>query len=161
MITAYIGLGSNLNNPVQQISQACIEISALPNCTVTARSSLYQSQAIGVANQPDYVNAALALQTTLSAAVLLNLLQQIENQHQRDRSGPKWGARTLDLDLLLFGQQVSNTAQLQLPHPEITRRNFVLLPLLEIAPDLVLPNGQALKNYLPSCPPNPLHKINV
>lgn len=159
MSMAYIGLGSNLCEPLQQILQAIKEIQTLPHTQVQAQSSIYRSQAIGVADQADYLNAALAVSTRLTAEDLLQHLQQIENQHQRNREGPKWGPRTLDLDLLLFDGRVSALATLTLPHPEMRQRNFVLLPLLEIAPQLRFPNGEAVADALVDCPHNPISKL--
>jgi 2-amino-4-hydroxy-6-hydroxymethyldihydropteridine diphosphokinase len=159
MSMAYIGLGSNLCEPLRQIQQAIEEIQNIPQTQLQAQSSIYLSQAIGVANQADYLNAAIAVNTRLIAEDLLEYLQHIENQHQRNREGPKWGPRTLDLDLLLFDGRVSNLATLTLPHPEMLQRNFVLVPLLEIAPQLRLPSGELIQDYLASCPHNPLSKL--
>lgn len=159
MSIAYIGLGSNLCEPLQQIQQAIDEIQNIPQTQLQSHSSIYRSQAIGVANQADYLNAAIAVNTSLSAEDLLQHLQIIENQHQRNREGPKWGPRTLDLDLLLFDQRVSTLSTLTLPHPEMLQRNFVLVPLLEIAPLVRLPTGELIHNYLANCPNNPLHKL--
>jgi 2-amino-4-hydroxy-6-hydroxymethyldihydropteridine diphosphokinase len=155
---AYIGLGSNLCDPLQQIQQAIAEIQNIADTQLLQQSSIYISQAIGVADQADYLNAVIEISTTLTAEDLLLQLQQIENHHQRNREGPRWGPRTLDLDLLLFADRISDHPTLALPHPEMHQRNFVLVPLLEIAPEVKLPNGQLIRDFLATCPHNPLSK---
>jgi len=106
---------------------------------------------MGPQDQPDYLNAVVGLQTELSAFDLLNELQRIENQHGRLRDGERWGPRTLDLDLLLYAEEVIDTPELSVPHPGIAERSFVLLPLSELAPDLVVPNKGAVSNLLDQC----------
>lgn len=140
---AYIGLGANLGEPVATLKAAVAALRSSAGCRVLALSCLYRSAAIGPAGQPDYVNAALQLATTLTPHELLATLQAIENRHGRVRE-IRWGARTLDLDLLLFAQDVIRTADLTLPHAELGLRNFVLRPLLDIDATLCLPDGQAL-----------------
>ncbi len=136
---AYIGIGSNLDAPVNQVRQAIREIESLENCRLTLQSSLYRSAPLGPADQPDYVNAVVAVMTTLDARAVLERLQSIERDHGRDRGGERWGPRTLDLDLLVFGSAEIDEPGLKVPHPGIALRNFVLLPLLEIAPHLPIP----------------------
>ncbi|BFM06068.1 2-amino-4-hydroxy-6-hydroxymethyldihydropteridine diphosphokinase [Halioxenophilus aromaticivorans] len=142
-VTAYIALGSNLDNPLTHVTQACAEINALPNTQVVDSSPWYISQAVGPGQQPDFINGALQLTTQLPAQTLLESLQTIENQHGRQRE-VRWGARTLDLDILLYGDDRIQTDTLTVPHPYLHKRNFVVYPLANVAPNLVLPNGTAL-----------------
>lgn len=150
---SYIALGSNLDNPLQQVEQAIIELQQLPLCHVTATSPLYQTAPIGPTGQFDYINGVVALETDLEPLALLDALQAIENQHGRVRV-ERWGARTLDLDILLYGQETIDSPQLTIPHCGLTNRNFVLHPLADIADNLVLPNGTSLKQLLENCPPD-------
>jgi 2-amino-4-hydroxy-6-hydroxymethyldihydropteridine diphosphokinase len=152
-VTAYIGLGSNQENPVGQLRSARLEIQALPSVLETAFSSLYRSAPMGPSDQPDYVNAVMAVATTLSALDLLKALQAIELSHGRVRTGERWGPRTLDLDLLLYGQEEIVGEILTVPHPGIAEREFVLYPLAEIAPPgLVIPSKGALAELVQTCP---------
>ena len=138
MTTAYVGLGSNLADPVKQVESAFEELDRLPGTRVVKRSSLHRTKPVGYAAQPDFVNAVAQLETGLTAERLLDELQSIEARHGRERSFPN-APRTLDLDLLLFGRLVLATERLTLPHPRMRDRAFVLDPLREIAPDLELP----------------------
>jgi 2-amino-4-hydroxy-6-hydroxymethyldihydropteridine diphosphokinase len=138
-VVAYIGLGSNLADPASQIRAARIALSRLPETREIAFSALYRTPPMGPAGQPDYVNAVLAVETRLDAESLLAELQRIETEQGRVRTGERWGARTLDLDLLLYGQRQFTTPTLTVPHPGIAERAFVVYPLLEIAPDLDIP----------------------
>jgi len=148
--TAYISLGSNLNDPQQQVMTAVTELNGMPNTEVTGLSHWYCSAPMGPQNQPDYINGIAQLETTLNPEQLLRALQHIENLHLRERK-EHWGARTLDLDILLYGNQTIDLPYLQIPHPGITTRNFVLLPLADIEPLLVLPDGTTLVSLLESC----------
>jgi 2-amino-4-hydroxy-6-hydroxymethyldihydropteridine diphosphokinase len=151
MVVAYIGLGSNLENPRKQIETALVELAELSNSHLDCVSSLYRSQPVGPQNQPDFINAVAKLSIGLEAEALLDSLQQLEQRHHRIRE-VRWGPRSLDLDLLLYGDQVINTSRLQVPHPEIVNRNFVLAPLKEIAPeDLVIPGIGALQDFQIGC----------
>ncbi|NQY62934.1 MAG: 2-amino-4-hydroxy-6-hydroxymethyldihydropteridine diphosphokinase [Alteromonadaceae bacterium] len=141
MITAYIGLGSNLSDPVMQIHQAITAVQDIDDSNVTCVSSIYFSRPMGPQDQPDYINAVLAMETNLSALALLDSLQAIENKAGRVRKDNRWGARILDLDILLFGNEVINSQRLIVPHYGLKQREFVLLPLAEIAHDLILPDG--------------------
>jgi 2-amino-4-hydroxy-6-hydroxymethyldihydropteridine diphosphokinase len=143
-VPAYVGLGSNLDDPPAQLRRALDALAELPRTRLVASSSLYRNPPMGPQDQPDFVNAAAGLLTTLSPDELLAALQAIEDAHGRDRSGPRWGPRTLDLDLLIYGQLTMQTAALTLPHPGLAERPFVLRPLQEIAPDLRLPGGARL-----------------
>ncbi len=147
MATAYIGLGSNLAHPRQQVKDALADLGLLENSALLAASSLYCSPPMGPADQPDYINAVARIATTLLPLQLLEALQGIEQAHHRMRKR-HWGERTLDLDLLLYDDLRMLTPQLQIPHPGITHRAFVLLPLLEIAPGIVVPGKGPAQEYL-------------
>ena len=134
----YVGLGSNLQNPREQVRQALQELGQLPRTRLDRHSSLYRSAPLGPQDQPDYVNAVACLATELAPLPLLDALQAIEQAHGRVRDR-HWGARTLDLDILLYGDRVIDLPRLQVPHPQMHRRSFVLKPLLEIAPGLAVP----------------------
>lgn len=144
MITAFIGLGSNLCNPEQQIRDAVNKLKTLKNCKLTNLSSLYFSRPMGPQDQPDYMNAVAQIETTLSAIALLDELQHIENDTGRVRKDNRWGPRVLDLDILLFGNHTINTARLTVPHYGLKEREFVLIPLHEINHTLILPNGESI-----------------
>ncbi|VAW58055.1 2-amino-4-hydroxy-6-hydroxymethyldihydropteridinepyrophosphokinase [hydrothermal vent metagenome] len=145
MTVCYIGMGSNLCQPLQQLSEAKTAIQNVAQITLVSCSSLYQSEAVtlpavsgGLQNEPpqaDYLNGVLKIETQLSAEDLLDVLQGIENAQGRTRE-KRWGARTLDLDILLYGEQKINTRRLTVPHVEMLNRNFVLTPLLQLAADL-------------------------
>lgn len=136
---AYIGLGSNLDGPARQLEGSYSAIAEIPRTRLAAVSSLYRSAPFGGIEQPDFVNAAAALLTQLSAQELLTELKQIEQSRGRDQGGVRWGPRVLDLDLLVYSDQRIDSENLQVPHPGIIDRNFVLLPLIEIAPELHIP----------------------
>ena len=135
---AYIGLGSNLNDPKQQIKQALISLNSIKDVKVVALSSLYQSKPIDHSEQPDYINAICQVETHLTALELLKVCQEIEIKQHRVRE-KKWGARTIDLDIITYGVQVIASKQLVVPHPEMMNRAFVLVPLSEIDPDFKVP----------------------
>jgi 2-amino-4-hydroxy-6-hydroxymethyldihydropteridine diphosphokinase len=141
---AYVGIGSNLDDPVAQATVAFDALARIPHTRLVARSPLYRSNPMGPRDQPDYVNGAAALSTRLSPTALLDALRAIEDARGRRRNGRRWGPRTLDLDLLLHGDSVLASARLTLPHPGLTARNFVVYPLADIAPALVLPDGRRL-----------------
>ena len=159
-VNCYIGLGSNLDDPIQQVLTALSELNEIPNTTLVAHSSLYRSDPVGPAGQPDYINAVARLTTELSPIALLDRLQAIENDHQRVRK-IRWGARTLDLDILLFGDQVIDNERLKVPHPYATERNFVLWPLKEVDPELSFPDSRSINDLLVACPVGTLEKISV
>ncbi|OPX54902.1 2-amino-4-hydroxy-6-hydroxymethyldihydropteridinediphosphokinase [Oceanospirillum multiglobuliferum] len=144
---AYIGLGSNLDQPIQQLLTAYQELANLPETTFLAGSSLYSSKPVGPQDQPDFVNAVVKLETKLSAIALLDALQALEQQHQRVRLR-HWGPRTLDLDLLLYDQQQIALPRLSVPHPQMHLRGFVLLPLAEISPEIVIPGKGSITTIL-------------
>lgn len=143
---AYVGLGSNLNGPTGQIQCAFDLLAELPETRLVATSSLYRSSPFGGVEQPDFVNAAAALLTRLTARQLLSELQRIELQRGRERTEARWGPRILDLDLLVFAADRIEESDLTVPHPGIAERNFVLLPLREIAPGLTIPGLGQLSN---------------
>src|SRR5574340_1611992 len=135
---AFIGLGSNLEDPRSQLLRAFAELDRLPDTRLVARSSLYRSAPVGYTDQPDFVNAVAKIGTTLAPQALLQALLQIEHRHGRERSFRN-APRTLDLDVLLYGAAHFHEEGLELPHPRMHERAFVLLPLLEIASDTVIP----------------------
>lgn len=143
----YIGLGSNLAEPMAQVQQAITELAKLPDTELIAHSPWYCSTAVGPGQQPDYVNGVACLDTFLPPESLLDALQAIERAHGRVRL-EHWGPRTLDLDILIYGNDIVDTARLQIPHPWLTHRNFVLLPLGDLAPDLILPDGTRIRELL-------------
>ncbi len=161
MTPAFIGLGANLANPLLQLRQAVQALACLPDSRLLACSPLYQSSPMGPADQPDYLNAVVALETTLAPHALLDELQHIEQQQGRVRTGERWGPRSLDLDLLLHGQQVLQDARLTLPHYGLAQRAFVLLPLADLAPELVLPCGTPLAELVARCDTSGLHRLSL
>ena len=156
----YIGLGANLANPVQQLQDAIIALQQLPGSSLVATSSFYGSKPMGPQDQPDYVNAVAAIDTLLKPEPLLDALQLIELRQGRQRKNERWGARTLDLDILLFGDKVINTERLTVPHYGLKVREFVVYPLAEIAPELRLPDGTVLSSLLRQVPLNGLQKLH-
>jgi 2-amino-4-hydroxy-6-hydroxymethyldihydropteridine diphosphokinase len=131
MVMCYLGLGSNLNNPRRQLRRAIVQLRKLPRSTIQAISSFYLTAPLGVRAQPMYYNLVIAVQTTLEPHALLKQCQHIENLQQRVRK-KRWGSRTLDIDILLYGEQKIHTNLLKIPHPEMLKRSFVLLPLREV-----------------------------
>ncbi|EOX8444987.1 2-amino-4-hydroxy-6-hydroxymethyldihydropteridine diphosphokinase [Salmonella enterica] len=148
MTIAYIALGSNLASPLEQVNAALKAIADTPDSRVVAVSSFYRTPPLGPQDQPDYLNAAVALETTLAPEELLNHTQRIELQQGRVRKAERWGPRTLDLDIMLFGDEVINTERLTVPHYDMKNRGFMLWPLFEIAPDLRFPGITPLGDYL-------------
>ncbi|WP_293268329.1 2-amino-4-hydroxy-6-hydroxymethyldihydropteridine diphosphokinase [Neptunomonas sp.] len=156
----YVGLGSNLENPRQQVSTALVELSQIPGCALLASSSIYRSDPVGPAGQPDYINAVALLETRLEPEALLDQLQAIEQQHQRVRR-IHWGPRTLDLDIILYDDLLLKSTRLTIPHPFATERNFVLWPLAELSPELIFPGDRSINDLLVACPLGTLEKISV
>lgn len=158
MTLAYIALGSNLSQPRNQLHKAVTALEALPRTRLEKVSSVYRSAAVGPGNQPDYLNAVALIVTKLDPSDLLDALQRIERDQGRIRD-IRWGPRTLDLDLLLYGDRILNSPRLTLPHPQMRVRNFVLYPLREISGgDLLLPDGTDIEVLLTACPVNGLVK---
>ena len=147
MTVAFVGLGSNQAGPAEQIERALRELDALPHTRVVKRSSVYRTAPVGYADQPDFLNAVAQLETGMPAERLLAELHGIEDRHGRERPFPN-APRTLDLDLLLYGSAVLETASLQVPHPRMHERAFVLEPLAEIAPAAVVPGHGSVKDLL-------------
>ncbi len=159
-VRAYIGLGSNQQNPLLQIHNALIALKQIPQTELAGYSRLYRSKPIGPVDQPDFVNAVAAIDTCLDAHALLSELQSIEQQQGRVRNGVRWGPRTLDLDLLLFGDEQFNTGRLTVPHPGLLQRDFVLYPLYEIAPDLQFNSGELLAELVKEHPDDELEPLD-
>lgn len=157
---AAIALGSNLNQPEKQIIAALRALARQPDLNIRQMSSLYVTKPIGFLEQPDFINAVIWVETCLSPPELLKRLQDQEQAQKRKRD-IKHGPRTLDLDLLFYEQEVWHTPELTLPHPGLYDRAFVLYPLFEIAPDLILPNGQALKELLKSRPSTDIYPLRT
>jgi len=158
MTLAYVGLGANIGEPRRQIETAIEEIRKLPDTQLNLASSVYRSAPLGYANQPDFLNAAVQLETTLPPDALLGHLQAIEKRHGRERPFP--GApRTLDLDLLLYGEQILVTPALTVPHPRMHERAFVLQPLLELDPAISVPGRGSAKVLLLACGTQGIEKI--
>ncbi len=153
MERVYLGLGANLNDPIKQLIEARQALLTLEGCQDWQFSALYGSKPMGPQDQPDYVNAVASCLTRLAPEQLLDCTQKIELEQGRVRKENRWGPRTLDIDLLLFGTQCINTERLTVPHYGMTEREFVIYPLFELAPTLMLPHGTTvanLKNTLPS-----------
>ncbi len=160
LTTAFIGLGSNLADPVMHIKSARTAIARLGHVQELNFSGLYKSAPMGSQDQPDYINAVMAIKTTLTPLDLLHALQLIETEHGRKRGVQRWGARTLDLDLLLYGDEKINTPELTVPHYGIAERAFVLYPLSECAPDLEIPGHGKFVDLLHNCPPSGLQRLD-
>lgn len=156
MEQVYIGLGSNLRDPEQQLNAALHALAQLPHTRLVAVSAYYSSAPLGPADQPRYTNAAAHLETTLEPHILLDHLQAIELNQGRERKAERWGPRTLDLDILIFGERIMNDERLCIPHYHMHARPFVLLPLAELCPvDFQLPDGRLLTDLLSACPVDP------
>ena len=158
-IRAYIGIGSNLDNPVAQVLEAVEEMEMIPDTILVARSSLYRGRPMGPEEQPDYVNAVVSLDTLLSADELLGALIAIEDMQGRTRDGEKWGPRIIDLDLLLYGNSTIDTATLTVPHPGMHERDFVIVPLEEVAGNVKIPGRGFLYSLINKCKSHSLKKL--
>lgn len=159
MTEVFVALGANLSDPKKQILRAIDALQHLPDSKLIACSPQYSSAPMGPQDQPDYVNAVAQLQTTLSPHRLLDELQRIELEQGRVRKDERWGPRTLDLDLLLYGQQVIQDERLTIPHYGMTQRAFVLIPLYDIAPALILPDGRQLAELVAACDSSTLFRL--
>ncbi len=159
-VISYIGLGSNLAEPVTQIKSARTAIVSIAGVQELAFSSLYHSLPMGPQDQPDYVNAVMCIATDLLPMELLRCLQNIENDQGRVRKGDRWGARTLDLDVLIYGDQEIDLPDLTIPHKGIAERSFVLYPLFEIAPQLAVPGMGPIADLVAKCPLSGLRRLN-
>ncbi|CAH0527110.1 2-amino-4-hydroxy-6-hydroxymethyldihydropteridine diphosphokinase [Vibrio hippocampi] len=148
MTSCFIAIGSNLSDPVAQAKAAIDALKMLPKSQLTAQSSLYSSQPMGPSDQPDYINAVVEITTELTPLELLDCTQAIELEQGRVRKDERWGPRTLDLDIILFGNEVLDSERLTIPHYGMKQREFVLYPLLDIAPNLQLPDGTKLEDLI-------------
>ncbi|EEX95364.1 2-amino-4-hydroxy-6-hydroxymethyldihydropteridine pyrophosphokinase [Vibrio orientalis CIP 102891 = ATCC 33934] len=148
MTTVFIAVGSNLGDPVSQANVAIDALKQVPKTQFVQTSSLYSSTPMGPQDQPDYINAVVELTTELTPLELLNCTQTIELEQGRVRKEERWGPRTLDLDILLYGNEVMDSERLTVPHYGMKEREFVLYPLAEIAPNLTLPCGTRLDDLL-------------
>jgi len=151
-VRAFIGLGGNLDRPAERICSARLAIQELEGVVEVGFSSLYRSTPLGPKDQPDYVNAVMAIDVGLEPLELLDRLQAMELAHGRVRVGERWGPRTLDLDILLYGDRILRLERLVVPHPGIATREFVLYPLEEIAPELLIPGLGPLRDLVGACP---------
>ena len=156
MPVVYIALGSNLADPLQQVESALTALKQIPHSRFQRSSRFYRSKPLGPQNQPDYLNTVVELWTDLEPEQLLDQTQAIELNHGRVRKKERWGPRTLDLDILFYGNQTINSPRLTVPHYDMKNREFVLYPLAEIAPDLVFPDGTILSELLLTVPRNGL-----
>lgn len=156
---AYIGLGSNLEQPQQQVSAAMLALAELPETRLLARSSLYRSAPVGYADQPDFVNAAALIETALAPQALLQALLALEKQFGRVRTFLN-APRTLDLDILLYDDLVIADTNLVVPHPRMHERAFVLLPLAELAADLQIPGKGSISEWLQCCGDQSVQRLN-
>ena len=161
-VTAYIGLGSNLGDPLSNLHSALAQLAASDRVEMRGVSRFYTSKPMGPQDQPDYVNAVACVQTTLAPLDLLNVLFTVERAHGRVRDPAlRWGARTLDLDLLLYGTQTIDLPQLHIPHVGLGQRSFVVLPLMDIAPRLILPIGTNLQDCLAALTCDDLYPLTI
>jgi len=160
MTHAYIGLGSNLNDPITQISAAIASLEELPDTILLHSSSFYRSKPVGSQDQPDFINAVVMLNTELSALKLLDHLQFIEEKRGRVRGQERWGPRTLDLDLLLYGNEQIDQERLTVPHKELHNRRFVLYPLNEIASELIIPGYGSVNELLQKIKTDDIYKLD-
>lgn len=159
MIRAYVGLGANLDGPAARLRRVLDELDAVPSTRVAARSPLYRSAPLGPPDQPDYINAVAALDTGLDPVPLLHALRSLEARHGRRRDGERWGPRTLDLDLLLYGELTMRTSELTLPHPGLHERAFVLYPLSDVAPALAVPGHGTIDALLKRLPDSGIERL--
>lgn len=158
MTVAYVGLGSNLNHPKKQVKTALRHIQQLPQTCITRISRLYETAPLGPQNQANFINQVIVLKTSLTALNLLKALQEIENAMGRARQG-RWGPRVIDCDILLYGNDRMTSETLTIPHPGLTTRAFVLYPLLEIAPDLILPTGKTVQQCVATCSSDTIKRV--
>lgn len=161
MTCAVVGVGGNLDDPVSHVARALGELEEIAATSVLKRSSLYCSPPLGGAAQPDYINAVALLETALEPHLLLGELQAIEAAHGRERGAERWAARTLDLDLLLYGELQLHDERLTVPHTGIAERAFVLYPLHEIAPEMAIPGYGHLAELMARLPATRLTRVPV
>ena len=159
MTRAYVGLGANLGEPRRQLTDALTAMSGLPETRLAGHSGFYRSAPVGYEDQPEFLNAVAALDTRLAPGVLLEGLQGIERRNGRERSFPN-APRTLDLDLLLFGEEQIARPGLTVPHPRMHERAFVLQPLLELDPEISVPGKGLASALLPACSSQKIERID-
>lgn len=155
---AYIGLGSNLDHPAERVRRALRELDDLSHTRLSRHSGLYLSAPLGPRDQPKYINAVAELLTFLAPLDLLDRLQALEALHGRQRT-LQWGGRTLDLDILLYGDSSVRHDRLQIPHPELAQRAFVLQPLCEMVPKLNVPGLGRVADLRDACDPWPIRRV--
>jgi 2-amino-4-hydroxy-6-hydroxymethyldihydropteridine diphosphokinase len=160
-VPAYVALGSNLDEPRGQVERAMAALAGVPDSRLVLRSSLYRSQPFGPVEQPDFVNAAAGMLTRLGPAELLSQLQGIETELGRERPAVRWGPRRIDLDLLVHGAARMSEPGLEVPHPGIPERAFVLVPLAEFAPDLEVPGQGRVRDLLDRIAPAGLQRLTA
>ena len=158
--TVFIGLGSNIETPKRQVITALQEIHQAHDIFIQSCSHLYESLPMGPQDQPNFINAVCKVATSLSPIAMLDLLQDIEKRHMRKRTSDKWGPRTLDLDILLYNQETIEEERLIIPHYGIRDRQFVLVPLFEIQPDLIMPDGLTLASWASKCELSGLKRLD-
>lgn len=159
LVRAYVGIGSNWDDPHSQVLRTIAELDDIPSSCCVRCSALYRSRPMGPADQPDFINAVAAVDTSLPPRRLLERLHDLETRHGRVRNGRPWGPRTLDLDLLIYGDIRIADDVLTVPHPGLLQRDFVLHPLYEIAPDLDLPGHGPIARYLATCASHGLERL--
>ena len=160
MATALIALGSNLQQPETQVSKAITVLADTPGLTLTKASSLYATAPVGYDNQPDFINAVVQVDTNIPAPQLMQLLLDIEQTFGRERPFPN-APRILDLDLLDYDGMALDTELLKLPHPRMHERGFVILPLAEIVPDFMLPQGKTVVEWVAESQHQDIRKIGM
>ena len=158
--TVFIGLGSNQQQPLQQLQSALARMALVPDVDLVDLSSYYQTPPVGPQDQPDYVNAVACLETALEPTQLLDQLQKIEHAQGRVRD-QRWGPRTLDLDILLFGDRIIADERLTVPHPEMHKRCFVLVPLAELQPDITIPRIGSIGTLLAKLDCRDIRKLSA
>lgn len=158
MIECFLALGSNLDSPQNQIESALVELQSNDNCQLLAHSSMYITKPVGPQSQANFINAVVKIATALSPEGLLQQCRELETRHKRVHYYD-WGPRTLDVDILLYGTLQLSLPDLKIPHPRMTERDFVLVPLLEIAPELTINKDRALQNLLSMIPTTIIKKL--
>lgn len=161
-VPAFVALGSNVGSPIDHLKWAARRLNEIGSVRVCAYSPIYISEPVGLIDQPEFANAVLKIETSLSARELLQHVCQLEAERGRDRSGPQWGPRTLDLDILLYDDQIITERDLIIPHPRMTQRNFVLIPLRDLeGDDFEIPGYGAIADLAASCPPGRLTRAGT
>lgn len=160
-VRAYIGLGSNMTDPIAQVHSGFAALKRLADTRVEACSSLYRTAPVGLQAQPDFINAVCCVHTRVTPTDLMQRLLDIEKKHGRVREGDKGGPRSLDLDLLVYGDELIHSAQLTVPHPRLHERAFVLYPLFELDPEMLIPERGPVRELMRQCSAQRVQKINA